>query len=144
MQKAKELSPTELQTTRYLHGFMLDILNLLAEHFGGQTTLNHLRIGNYIGLRSLHGNRPTNNKEIAEDLALSRATVSRIVSDFVEHGWVVEEPHPEDGRRRQLRITPEHPSADRYERAFRSHLNDLLDRYDSSEIMRVDPGKRSF
>lgn len=139
-----QLSQIELRTTQYLHGFMLDILNLLAQHFGGQTTLNHLRIGNYIGLHSLHNHRPTSNKEIAKDLGLSRATVSRIVGDFIKQGWVIEEAHPDDGRRRQLRIAHELVSADRYERAFRSRVNQLLERYDSEKIIKVDSTKRSF
>jgi len=140
----ERLSELELRTTRYLHEFMLTIRNLLAEHFGGQSTLNHLRVGNYIGLHSLHHRRPTTNTEIAQALGLSRATVSRIVGDFISEGWVTETAHPDDGRRRELRITPGHPSADKYERAFRRHVNALLRNYEGQEITRVHADKRSF
>jgi len=144
MVSESELSAEELRTTRYLHEFMLDILNLLANHFGGQKTLNHLRVGNYIGLYSLHLKRSTSNKDIAANLGLSRATVSRIVSDFVGEGWVTEFEDPDDGRRRKLRITPNHPNADRYEREFRSIVNSLLVEYGAQRISLVDIDKRSF
>lgn len=141
---SKRLTPTELQTTRYLHELSADFMRLLSEHFGGETTLNHLRIGNYIGLNSHYLGQPTSNKDIAAALGISRPTVSRIVGDFIDQGWVVEKPHPDDGRRRLLQIAPGHPAADRFEKVFRGRINDLLQRYDRGEVVQVDPSRKSY
>ena len=122
------------KTTHYLHAFVGDVLSLLSAHFSGQTTLNDLRIGNYIGLISQYEGRPTDNKEISEALKIPRSTVSRIVTAFIEKKWVAEHPHPEDGRKKQLFIVPGHPLADNFENEFRLLLHDLLDHLDSRNI----------
>jgi DNA-binding MarR family transcriptional regulator len=140
----RSLTDVEFNATREVFHFKTKLLDLLAEHFGGHTTLNHLRVGSYIGLRSQYAKVPTSNAEIARDLRLSRATVSRIVSDFIAAGWVSETPHPDDGRRRLLVICKSHPKADLFEREFRRHLNDLLARAKSGHLVLVDPDKRSF
>lgn len=139
-----QVTKAEFDTTRELYSFKVELLELMAEHFGGQTTLNHLRVGNFIGKRSQYDDRPTTNAEIARGLRISRATVSRIVSDFVRAGWVTEYAHPDDGRKRLLVITPGHPKGDRFERAFRRRLNDLLTQYSAGKIIHVDPKKRMF
>jgi len=139
-----DLTPEEEETTRFLQALVGEILRLLAEHFQGETTLNHLRIGSYIGLKSLYEGRSTSNKDIAEVLNISRPTVSRIVGDFIDQGWVVEAPNPEDGRARLLRIADDHPLADNFERNFRVLFNDLLDRYDAGKLIKVDPAKKSY
>lgn len=138
------LSTREFETTRELHRFKADLFELLARHFGGSSTLNHLRVGNFIGLCSQYEGRPTSNVEIPNALQLSRSTVSRIVADFVRTGWVTESPHPDDGRRRLLVITPDHPREDEFERALRGRLNELMDQYAAGRILRVDPDKKSF
>jgi len=138
------LSDVELRSTHELYRFKKDFVDLLADHFGGHTTLNHLRVGNYIGLRSQYESRPTSNSEISQSLGISRATVSRIVSDFIQCGWVRETPHPDDGRKRLLVITPDHQFADRFERALRLRVNELMDGYASGKIVKVDPAKKSF
>jgi predicted transcriptional regulator len=115
----------ESRAVSEIYRFKVDLVDLLARHFGGQRTLNHLRVGNFIGLCCQCDGRPTSNHEIAQALSLSRATVSRIVSDFVQAGWVTEFPHPEDGRRRLLMIPPDHPRVDEFERALRKRLSKL-------------------
>ena len=141
---SSSLSKQELKSTHYLKSFMGDVLNLLSRHFKGETPLNHLEIGNYIGLVSLYEGKPTSNKDIADALGISRSTVSRIVADFIEKGWVIEQSHPEDGRRKMLLIAPGHPLADNFEKEFRVILNDMLERFDSKDIVLVDPAKKSF
>jgi DNA-binding MarR family transcriptional regulator len=138
------LTREELRSTHELYRLKKDIVDLLAQHFGGHTTLNHLRVGNIIGLSSQYESRPVSNHEIAKALGISRATVSRIVADFIRCGWVRETPHPEDGRRRLLVITPEHEHADKFEREFRRLVNNLIDGYEAGTIVKVDPDKRSF
>jgi DNA-binding MarR family transcriptional regulator len=139
-----DLEPKELATTRYLHEFMGEVMRLLSAHFEGQTTLNDLRIGNYIGLLSQHQSKATSNKNIAEALDIPPSTVSRIVKGFVEANWVTEYPHPEDGRKKLLHITPDHARADGFEKSFRIILNELLKQYDDGKLVHVCPEKKSF
>jgi len=140
----KALELTEFQTAHEIHAFIGLFLATLAKHFGGETTLNHLRIGSYIGLKSLYVGDATSNKDIAEALGISRPTVSRIVHEFIEQKWVRERPHPEDGRRRIIEIVPGHPASDRFERDFRRLLNRLLKRYEERGIILLDPNKPGF
>jgi hypothetical protein len=65
------------------------------------------------------------------------------VNDFIEAKWVVEGPHPEDGRKKLIYITPDHNQADGFERGFQELINELLRLYDAGEITRVDPDKKS-
>lgn len=141
---ASGLDKRELETTHFLHAFIGEILRLLSLHFEGQTTINDLRIGNYIGLMSLYEGEPTSNKQISDALGIPRSTVTRIVTDFIEQKWVVEKPHPEDGRKKQLFIVPGHPLADNFESDCRAVINDLLIRFESEKIVLVDPSKKSF
>ena len=133
----KKLSRKELATTYYLHEFMGEVLRLLSLHFKGQTTLNHLRIGSYIGFLTFYKSNLTSNKDIADALDIPRSTVSRIVKDFIDEKWVMESPHPEDGRKKLLSIVPGHADEDRFERSFRAILNDLLQDYDDGKLVHV-------
>ncbi len=140
----KALARAEFQTAQEIQAFIGLFLGTLAKHFGGETTLNHLRIGSYIGLMSLYVGDATSNKDIAETLGISRPTVSRVVHELIEQKWVRERPHPEDGRRRLIEIVPGHPASDRFERDFRRLLNTLLKRYEERGIIIFDPDKSSF
>lgn len=134
----------EFETSRELYIFKSELLELLAEHFGGQNTLNHLRVGNFIGRVTHFERRPTTNAEISRVLKLSRPTVSRIVGDFTRAGWVTEIPDPNDGRKRLLVIASGHPKSDRFERAFLRRVNELLGQYAKGAVIHVDPNKRMF
>jgi DNA-binding MarR family transcriptional regulator len=140
----KSIDSKERATTYYLHGLSGEILQLLAQHFQGQTTLNHLRIGSYIGYLTLYRSKGTSNKEISEELNIPPSTVSRIVNDFIDEKWVVERPHPEDGRKKLLSIAKGHELEDGFERSFRTILNELLRRYDDGRIVRVCASKKSY
>jgi DNA-binding MarR family transcriptional regulator len=138
------LSEVELESTRRLKQFLADTLQLLSKHFGGESTLNHLEIGNFIGQISHYEHRPTSNSEISEVLNISRSTVSRIVGDCIEKGWVSERQDPEDGRRKKILMPREHPHADLFERDFRVLVNAILESYSDKEIVQVDPDRKSF
>ncbi len=140
----KALKLAEFQTAQEIQAFIGLFLGTLARHFGGETTLNHLRIGSYIALMSLYVGDATSNKDIAETLGISRPTVSRIVHEFIQQKWVRERAHPEDGRRRIIEIMPGHPASDRFERDFRRLLNTLLKRYEEHGIVIFDPDKPGF
>ena len=103
------LNNLELKSTQEVKSFIGDILQLLSLHFDGATTINSLRIGHYIGLMSQYKGRPTNNKDISDTLGIPRSSVSRIVTDCIEKGWVIEQMHEEDGRKKDLFIAPRAP-----------------------------------
>ncbi|MCK6372088.1 MAG: MarR family transcriptional regulator [Gammaproteobacteria bacterium] len=101
---------------------MGDILEAMSRIFGGDATLNQLRIGNYVGIRSELQGCETSNSEIAEALDIPRSTVSRIITNFIEAGMLVEETNQADGRRRILRIAASHPHKNEFEENLRSIL----------------------
>jgi hypothetical protein len=41
----RSLTDVEFNATREVFHFKTKLLDLLADHFGGQSTLNHLRVG---------------------------------------------------------------------------------------------------
>jgi DNA-binding MarR family transcriptional regulator len=138
------LSTLELKSAQYLKSYIGEILQLLSLHFEGGTTINQLRVGHYIGLMSQYKGKPTSNKNIAEALRIPRSTVSRIVIDCIEKGWVVERAHAEDGRKKELLIVPGHPDGDNFEKDFRRLLNEAVQLLDSGKIIPVDPSKEGF
>lgn len=111
-----ELSDQEVQE------LLFEIFNLLAEQFDGDTTLNSLRIGNYIGLKSLYYGVATNNKDIAATLNISPSTVSRLVTNLMQLGYVGEESHPSDGRIRLVSIAEGHPLIQAFESSVKRAL----------------------
>lgn len=102
-------------TNQEVQELMHEIFELLAEQFDGDTTLNSLRIGNYIGLKSLYYGTPTNNTDISKTLNISPSTVSRLVTNLVSQGYVAETAHPSDGRVRLIGITTDHPQQQSFE-----------------------------
>jgi DNA-binding MarR family transcriptional regulator len=138
------LSTLELKSAQYLKSYIGEILQLLSLHFEGGATINQLRVGHYIGLMSQYKGKPTSNKNIADALGIPRSTVSRIVTDCIEKGWVIERAHAEDGRKKELLIVPGHPDGDNFEKDFRRLLNEAVQLFDSGKIIRVDPSKEGF
>ena len=138
------LSKLELKSAQYLKSYIGEILQLLSLHFEGGTTINQLRVGHYIGLMSQYKGKPTSNKNIADALGIPRSTVSRIVTDCIEKGWVIERAHAEDGRKKELLIVPGHPDGDNFEKDFRRLLNEAVQLFDSGKIIPVDPSKEGF
>jgi predicted transcriptional regulator len=138
------LNELELKSTEQVKSFIGEILRLLAMHFDGATTINSLRVGHYIGLMSQYKGMPTSNKNISETLGIPRSSVSRIVTDCIEKGWVIERMHVEDGRKRELLIAPDHPEGDNFEKDFRRILNEIFKLYQSGKIVHVDPSKEGF
>jgi DNA-binding MarR family transcriptional regulator len=138
------LSTLELKSAQYLKSYIGEILQLLSLHFEGATTINQLRIGHYIGLMSQYKGKPTSNKNIADTLGIPRSTVSRIVADCIEKGWVIETPHTEDGRKKELLIVPGHPDGDNFEKGFRHLLIETVQLFDSGKIVPVDSSKEGF
>lgn len=139
-----DLSKLELKSTHYLKSFIGDVLHLLSRHFDGGTTINQLRIGHYIGLMSQYKGTSTSNQNIAGALSIPRSTVSRIVADCIEKGWVIEQSHADDGRKKELLIVPEHPDGDNFEKEFRRLLNAMVELFESGKIVQVDHSRDGF
>jgi DNA-binding MarR family transcriptional regulator len=136
---ARKLNRIEKKSAHYAKALIGEIYRSLSDHFGGETTINQLRIGHYIGLMSLYHRKPTNNKDIVDRLGIPRSTVSRIVADCVARGWVIERRDPEDQRRKQLFIPDDHPLADNFEKDFRRLTNELLAQFEAGRLVKVDP-----
>ncbi|MGI9307910.1 MAG: MarR family transcriptional regulator [Gammaproteobacteria bacterium] len=106
--------------------FFGDLLAMLATHVGGESTLNLLRIGHFISLRSEYQYCETSNAEISSQLNIPRSTVSRIVSDLIEAKMVLEQTDPDDGRRRLLKIADQHPDKGTIERSLYALVRDYF------------------
>ena len=125
--------PDDLLPPHVVQAFMTRVLGLMATHFRGDATLNHLRIGNYIALRDLFHGQATTHREISAALGIPTSTVSRIVTELMKRGYVTESLHPEDQRVRLLRIVPNHPLAQGFESEMRQLLHDMLSRHGGAD-----------
>ena len=92
------------QTDKFPHDFVQTYLGLIAQYIPGETTLNQLRILQYIALRSAGEEGHPNNTEICKALGMSATTVTRAISSFIEAGVISEEEDPQDGRKRFITI----------------------------------------
>jgi len=66
------------------HEFGMEYFSLLAEVVPGDTTLNQIRVAQYIGLRAAINGVPACHKEIYTALKLSSTTVSRVISEAIK------------------------------------------------------------
>ncbi len=144
MLRKNELSKRDKKSALEHKRLIGEILKLLAERFGGETTLNQMRIGHYAGLKSLYERVPTNNTDMSKTLGIPRSTVSRIVNDCIDKGWLLERPDLEDGRKRLVVVPADHPEADGFEIAFRALMVEFLTLYDEGEITKVDCDGNGF
>ena len=86
--------------------FAKDYYDILADFVPGDTTVNELRILTELAVASSSGTG-TSVSEIADRTEISRATVSRLVTQWMAAGRITESPHPKDGRRRILDFSGE-------------------------------------
>ena len=128
----KNDQPPEFPSYHEVQELMYQVLGLLASNFSGETTINSLRIGNYIGLKSIYRLEPTNNKDISRSLKIAPSTVTRIVTHLIDRGYVIESSHPDDGRIKLIAIVDAHPLQTGFESELRKVVRDFLLSYDSS------------
>ena len=83
------------------------LFNRMSDKYGGTTTLNELKMLNYGFVRFAQG-KDISVTRAAEDLQMPKSTVSRILTDMRAKGFVTEEIHPSDGRRRVFRLAERH------------------------------------
>ena len=77
----------------------------LAEKYGGDRTLNEMRVFNQLIRCSFIG-RPCSVTGIHKATGIPIPTVSRCVANLQSEGWLSERRDPNDGRRRLIRLSP--------------------------------------
>jgi DNA-binding MarR family transcriptional regulator len=80
------------------------LFNKMSDKYGGATTLNELTMLNYGFVCSAKGTDITVT-QTSNDLNIPKSTVSRILTGMRAKGFVTEESHPTDRRRRIFSLT---------------------------------------
>jgi len=114
-----ETMSSEDACRRNLIMFASLLFNKMSNKYGGSTTLNELVMLNYGFVCNVRGEAiyVTN---AARELAMATSTVSRILTGMRAKGFVVEETHPTDRRRRIFHL------AETYLNKGDSDIRDLL------------------
>ncbi len=81
------------------------LFNMMSEKYGGGTTLNELTMLNYGFVCNARG-EDISVTNAARDLDMPKSTASRILTGMRSNGFVTEEAHPTDRRRRVFRLKP--------------------------------------
>jgi len=92
-------------TAQVLIRFTRILYRVLAEKYGGDRTLNELRVMNQIILCSLDG-RTCTVTALHKVTGIPIATVSRAVGNLQNDGWLSEQRDPADGRKRLICLGP--------------------------------------
>ena len=90
---------------RNLINFAALLFTRMAEKYGGSTTLNELTMLNYGFVCSASG-KDICVTQASEDLQIPKSSVSRILTGMRAKGFVTEETHPHDRRRRIFKLAP--------------------------------------
>lgn len=85
--------------------FSRNLLRQLAEKYGGDCTLNELRVMNQILRCSLQG-QSCSVTALHKVSGIPMPTVSRSVAHLQNDGWLSERPDPDDGRKRIISLGP--------------------------------------
>ena len=85
--------------------FSRNLLRQLAEKYGGDCTLNELRVMNQILRCSLQG-KSCSVTALHKVTGIPMPTVSRSVAHLQNDGWLSEQPDPDDGRKRLISLGP--------------------------------------
>lgn len=92
---------------QHLHANLIKFASLLfnrmSKKYGGTTTLNELVMMNYGFVRYSRGDAICLTTA-ARDLGMPKSTVSRILTHMRAKGFVTEQAHPTDRRRRIFRL----------------------------------------
>ena len=79
-------------------------LDMITRKYGGDSTLNEIRVMNFILRANLSG-RDVGVSCVARALDMPKSTVSRAALKFRDGGWLQEVASQADGRRRHLKLT---------------------------------------
>lgn len=101
---------------------------MLAARYGGDSTLNELRVMNQIILCRLKG-RTCSVTALHKVTGIPIPTVSRAVANLQRDGWLSERRDPSDGRKRIISVGPSflEASCDEFDAAIRG-IGDLRKR----------------
>ena len=80
-------------------------LRLLSEKYGGDCTLNEMRVMNQVIRCSLEGQNCCVTA-LHKVTGIPIPTVSRSVNNLVTDGWLADRPDPADGRKRIITLGP--------------------------------------
>lgn len=92
----------------FLSDFVNDYLELVTKHYGGDITVNQIRILHFIARYIAERGDYATHSAICRCLGLPAATVTRAVTTFVEKGVLKEATDPKDARRRCIRFADNH------------------------------------
>lgn len=92
--------------------FVYRSMNIVAEFYGGETTLNQIRVAQYVNWQSGVLDHPTTHQEICAALDMPPSTVTRAIAKFINLGWLIEKTDPDDGRKRINLINLDNPKMD--------------------------------
>ena len=96
------------------------LFNKMSRKYGGSTTLNELLMLNYGFVCNARG-EDISVMNAVRDLKMAKSTVSRILTGMRSKGFITEETHPHDRRRRLFRL------ADAYLNRGDADIRELLD-----------------
>jgi DNA-binding MarR family transcriptional regulator len=85
--------------------FMRNLFRTLAERYGGAATLNELRVMNQVILCRLNG-RSCNVTALHKVTCIPKPTISRVVANLQDDGYLSDRRDPDDGRKRIISIGP--------------------------------------
>ena len=92
-------------TAQVVIEFTRKLYSALAEKYGGDRTLNELRVMNQIICCSLKG-RTCSVTALHKVTGIPIPTVSRSVANLQSHGWLSSRQDPNDGRKRIISLGP--------------------------------------
>ena len=111
--------------TDCLKEFVQDYLEMVANNYGGDVTVNQLRVLHFISTHVRAGNEYATHSAICKGLGLPAATITRAVGAFVDKGVLWEETDPREARRRRIRFCEGQPG-----RHVRDQVVELARRHD--------------
>ena len=92
------------QRVKDMVGYNAAYLNMISGKYGGDSTLNEIRVMNFV-LRANLAGKDVGVSCVSRVLGIPKSTVSRAVLKFRANGWLEEVTSNSDGRRRNLRLT---------------------------------------
>ena len=107
----------------YLKQFVSDYLRMVGDNYGGEITVNQIRVLHFVSCHLLEGNPFATHSAICKGLGLPAATVTRAIGTFFAKGVLKEDLDPDHGRRRRIRFCEGQPGNHVRERYLGSEQN---------------------
>ncbi|MEM6514212.1 MAG: MarR family transcriptional regulator [Pseudomonadota bacterium] len=91
-------------TEKTIAEFSRHLFERVAKKYGGDCTINELRVMNAAYWYSFNDNLCTPTL-LAQTTGIPKSTVSRSLASLIDKGWLTDEQDPEDRRRRIIRLS---------------------------------------